>query len=387
MVWGVGMSMRDAGPRWVARRRAAARGDGWPRWNGRPAAWAGALGGGQTVRKPRSAPEASTARPRRPAWSATNSLAAAAAQRSIRAHGRRQADAAPSQMMEPDRAERDDESPLEDIEIDDDARPEILEYAREHGYRPADPRGCRQSGSATYKPRQSSAEWSAQRRARTTPARKARPSGCGWPATAPAGSPAATHTAEKARLATLIQEAPIPIISSPPERTWIWSDLQLADRSVLATRNRPFRNIERGWARNRFRPTTSGGDLRSSRASSGISMSTPRIGRVAPGICCGRGDRRRRCRWRIHARRQRVATRQRKNTDSKREQPPRRAVRGMHRQCPTGARATQDSIARRRRSRPPQGRSAPADPPRRPSRRRSPPPRRRAAARADTCRH
>lgn len=43
-------------------------------------------------------------------------------------------------MIDPDRAERDDEGPLEDIEIDDDAPPEILEYAREHGYRPAHPR-------------------------------------------------------------------------------------------------------------------------------------------------------------------------------------------------------------------------------------------------------
>ena len=30
--------------------------------------------------------------------------------------------------------------PLENIEIDDDAPPEILEYARKHGYRPAHPR-------------------------------------------------------------------------------------------------------------------------------------------------------------------------------------------------------------------------------------------------------
>lgn len=43
-------------------------------------------------------------------------------------------------MIDPDRAERDDEGLLEDIEIDDDAPPEILEYAREQGYRPAHPR-------------------------------------------------------------------------------------------------------------------------------------------------------------------------------------------------------------------------------------------------------
>ena len=52
------------------------------------------------------------------------------------------------------------------------------------------------------------------------------------------------QTSEETRLATLMQDAPIPIISSPPERTWIWSDLHLADRSALATWNRPFRNIE-----------------------------------------------------------------------------------------------------------------------------------------------
>ena len=53
-----------------------------------------------------------------------------------------------------------------------------------------------------------------------------------------------------------MQNAPIPIISSPPEGTWIWSDLHLADRAVLAAWNRPFRNIEemnrhllREWSR------------------------------------------------------------------------------------------------------------------------------------------
>ncbi len=43
-------------------------------------------------------------------------------------------------MIDPDRAERDDEGPLEDIEIDDDAPAIILKYARTHGYRPAHPR-------------------------------------------------------------------------------------------------------------------------------------------------------------------------------------------------------------------------------------------------------
>ena len=37
-------------------------------------------------------------------------------------------------------------------------------------------------------------------------------------------SPGTSQTSEEARLATLMQDAPIPIISSPPERTWIWSD-------------------------------------------------------------------------------------------------------------------------------------------------------------------
>jgi len=43
-------------------------------------------------------------------------------------------------MFDAARAERDDEGPLPDIELDDDAPPELLEYAREHGYRPAFPR-------------------------------------------------------------------------------------------------------------------------------------------------------------------------------------------------------------------------------------------------------
>ena len=35
-----------------------------------------------------------------------------------------------------------------------------------------------------------------------------------------------------------------PIIETPPERTWIWSDLHLADRSILLVWNRPFWSIE-----------------------------------------------------------------------------------------------------------------------------------------------
>ncbi len=43
-------------------------------------------------------------------------------------------------MLDPWRAERDEEGPLEDIEIDDDAPPAILEYAARHAYRPAFPK-------------------------------------------------------------------------------------------------------------------------------------------------------------------------------------------------------------------------------------------------------
>ena len=77
-----------------------------------------------------------------------------------------------------------------------------------------------------------------------------------WEAELALESPDTNQTSEEARLATLMQNAPIPIINSPPERTWIWSDLHLADRAVLAAWNRPFRNIEemnrhllREWSR------------------------------------------------------------------------------------------------------------------------------------------
>ena len=43
-------------------------------------------------------------------------------------------------MLDAYRAERDDEGPLEDIEIDDDSHPALVAYAKEHGYRPAFPR-------------------------------------------------------------------------------------------------------------------------------------------------------------------------------------------------------------------------------------------------------
>ena len=69
-------------------------------------------------------------------------------------------------------------------------------------------------------------------------------------------SPGTSQTSEKARLARRMQDAPSPIISSPPERTWIWSDLHLTDHSVRAAWSRPFRNIKemnhhllREWSR------------------------------------------------------------------------------------------------------------------------------------------
>ena len=40
-------------------------------------------------------------------------------------------------------------------------------------------------------------------------------------------------------------QGPIPIITSPPEKTWIWSDLHLADRSVLFAFDRPFHDVDR----------------------------------------------------------------------------------------------------------------------------------------------
>ena len=43
-------------------------------------------------------------------------------------------------MLDPVRAERDDEGPLADINVPDDAPAELLEHAREHGCRPAFPR-------------------------------------------------------------------------------------------------------------------------------------------------------------------------------------------------------------------------------------------------------
>ena len=41
------------------------------------------------------------------------------------------------------------------------------------------------------------------------------------------------------------QTGPIPIITSPPERTWVWSDLHFADRSALEAFDRPFADVLR----------------------------------------------------------------------------------------------------------------------------------------------
>ena len=64
----------------------------------------------------------------------------------------------------------------------------------------------------------------------------------------------------EAYLSRAMQQAAIPILETPPEGTWIWSDLHLADRSVLFSWQRPFRDVEqmnhhllREWGR-RVRP-------------------------------------------------------------------------------------------------------------------------------------
>lgn len=57
-------------------------------------------------------------------------------------------------------------------------------------------------------------------------------------------------------LVDLPADADIPIMASRPERTWLWSDLHLADPSVLLGWGRPFRSVEemnrhllRNWRR------------------------------------------------------------------------------------------------------------------------------------------
>ena len=46
------------------------------------------------------------------------------------------------------------------------------------------------------------------------------------------------------RLAAQMRRESIPIISSPPKTTWIWSDLHLADPSMLLAWSRPFRDVD-----------------------------------------------------------------------------------------------------------------------------------------------
>ncbi len=57
-------------------------------------------------------------------------------------------------------------------------------------------------------------------------------------------------------LADMPADADVPIVASPPDRTWIWSDLHLSDPSVLLGWGRPFRSVEemnrhllRNWRR------------------------------------------------------------------------------------------------------------------------------------------
>ena len=38
---------------------------------------------------------------------------------------------------------------------------------------------------------------------------------------------------------------PIPIMTSPPEKTWIWSDLHFADRGIIEAFDRPLPNAIR----------------------------------------------------------------------------------------------------------------------------------------------
>ena len=68
--------------------------------------------------------------------------------------------------------------------------------------------------------------------------------------------PAATGTGAgtEVQLARPTQGAAIPIIETVPERTWIWSDLHLADRSVLLV----WRPKTAGNGRERQRTATDG---------------------------------------------------------------------------------------------------------------------------------
>ena len=57
--------------------------------------------------------------------------------------------------------------------------------------------------------------------------------------------PARIDPSGEARLAALLCQASIPILDTPPEETWIWSDLHLADRSALFSWDRPFGDVVR----------------------------------------------------------------------------------------------------------------------------------------------
>ena len=54
--------------------------------------------------------------------------------------------------------------------------------------------------------------------------------------------PARIDPSGEARLAALLCQASIPILDTPPEETWIWSDLHLADRSAFSW-DRPFGDV------------------------------------------------------------------------------------------------------------------------------------------------
>ena len=57
--------------------------------------------------------------------------------------------------------------------------------------------------------------------------------------------PARIDPSGEARLAARLCQASIPILYTPPEETWIWSDLHLADRSALFSWDRPFGDVVR----------------------------------------------------------------------------------------------------------------------------------------------
>ena len=73
--------------------------------------------------------------------------------------------------------------------------------------------------------------------------------------------PARIDPSGEARLATMLRQASIPILETPSEETWVWSDLHLADRSALFAWDRPFgddvvrmnHHLLREW-RHRVRP-------------------------------------------------------------------------------------------------------------------------------------